>query len=234
MTRKILISSVVLSIGILLAAASMARANMITNGGFESPSTANNDFSAPTGWTVQNGLNDAMWICNMNGVWNAGRLGVAPSSPTGEVQAYYVQQYAQFYQTLSTAVQPNTVYTLTSDVGAVKLGVPYEFMAPTLTLGTGNVFGQNLLTLVSSSTPAPSPSSSAGDWKTWSYTFQTGATVPTANLRVDIYMPGYTEYRLAGLDNVSLTSSPIPEPSTIVLLASGLIGLLAYAWRKRR
>ena len=27
---------------------------------------------------------------------------------------------------------------------------------------------------------------------------------------------------------------PIPEPSAVVLLASGLIGLLAYAWRKRR
>lgn len=26
----------------------------------------------------------------------------------------------------------------------------------------------------------------------------------------------------------------VPEPSTLVLLASGLIGLLAYAWRKRR
>lgn len=35
------------------------------------------------------------------------------------------------------------------------------------------------------------------------------------------------------VDNVSV-SSPIPEPSTIALLATGLIGLLAYAWRKRK
>ena len=27
---------------------------------------------------------------------------------------------------------------------------------------------------------------------------------------------------------------PVPEPSTIVLLATGLIGLLVYAWRKRK
>ncbi len=30
------------------------------------------------------------------------------------------------------------------------------------------------------------------------------------------------------------TTNPIPEPSTLVLLAAGLAGLLAYAWRRRR
>ena len=35
-----------------------------------------------------------------------------------------------------------------------------------------------------------------------------------------------------GIDSVSL--SVVPEPSTLVLLAAGLFGLLAYAWRKRR
>ena len=36
------------------------------------------------------------------------------------------------------------------------------------------------------------------------------------------------------IDNLSLTSVPIPEPGTLALLATGLIGLLCYAWRKRR
>ena len=37
------------------------------------------------------------------------------------------------------------------------------------------------------------------------------------------------------IDNVRLDqTSPIPEPGTLALLATGLIGLLAYAWRKRK
>jgi hypothetical protein len=33
---------------------------------------------------------------------------------------------------------------------------------------------------------------------------------------------------------VSETTAPSPEPSSMILVASGLIGLLAYAWRKRK
>ena len=37
-----------------------------------------------------------------------------------------------------------------------------------------------------------------------------------------------------GIDSVRLDAIPTPEPSTLVLLGIGLLGLLAYAWRKRR
>jgi hypothetical protein len=33
---------------------------------------------------------------------------------------------------------------------------------------------------------------------------------------------------------ISMTISAVPEPSTLALLAGGLVGLIAYAWRKRK
>lgn len=36
------------------------------------------------------------------------------------------------------------------------------------------------------------------------------------------------------IDNVSITCADVPEPGTLALLAAGLIGLSAYAWRKRK
>lgn len=36
------------------------------------------------------------------------------------------------------------------------------------------------------------------------------------------------------IDNLKFSSFAVPEPSTLAMLASGLIGLLAYAWRKRK
>ena len=36
------------------------------------------------------------------------------------------------------------------------------------------------------------------------------------------------------LSTVYIDAMPVPEPSTIAMLAAGLLGLLAYAWRKRK
>jgi hypothetical protein len=36
------------------------------------------------------------------------------------------------------------------------------------------------------------------------------------------------------LDNLAITIGQVPEPSSLLVLVSGVVGLLAYAWKKRR
>ena len=66
-------------------------------------------------------------------------------------------------------------------------------------------------------------------------------TVPTvqstdawAGLPLGIWLDMYSGGANTGIffDNVRLTS--VPEPGTLALLAAGLMGLVAYAWRKQK
>lgn len=50
----------------------------------------------------------------------------------------------------------------------------------------------------------------------------------------DAYGAGVTGANHIVVDNVSITTSPIPEPGTLVLVVMGLFGLLAYAWRRHK
>jgi hypothetical protein len=50
---------------------------------------------------------------------------------------------------------------------------------------------------------------------------------------VALYNPT-SDYPQVCVDDVSAVYTAVPEPTMLALLATGVIGLLAYAWRKRR
>ncbi|MBN1396175.1 MAG: PEP-CTERM sorting domain-containing protein [Pirellulales bacterium] len=89
------------------------------------------------------------------------------------------------------------------------------------------------------------------DWSVQPYYQMSGGDITAAGAAVTLndFRPSignyggvdnepWNEYQLVSLttgwraDNILLTQ--VPEPSTLALLACGLVGLLAYAWRKRK
>ena len=91
------------------------------------------------------------------------------------------------------------------------------------------------------------PAANAADLVTYSTfqdTWQTSASAQWIGLNgilAKLYLPtgGNFEYDGNWFINGNLaeghgTTAVIPEPGTLVLLATGLMGLIAYAWRKRK
>ena len=62
--------------------------------------------------------------------------------------------------------------------------------------------------------------------------YSSGTLLATPNNDGILALDGYMWVAGDPVD-VTISSSPIPEPSTLVLLAVGIVGLLAYAWRRR-
>ena len=74
-------------------------------------------------------------------------------------------------------------------------------------------------------------------WKSGALTTNVGQMMILGNYSTtgsgDTYWGAYWYNANAG-PTITVTTTPTPEPATLVLLITGLLGLLCYAWRKRK
>jgi hypothetical protein len=230
-----------LAIGTSLTDFVSATVITVPNGGFETEVLANGGDTSGgdlTGWTKSG----PSWMGGYN-PWgsdapdNAANGYIGASGDTGtplggdgaHVGAFSINQdgFGALTSTLTDTLAAGT-YTLTVAVGARTGKVGADFR---IDLGTG--YAPDLASYIGSSTEV-----SLGRLtdKTVTYTVFSDnlnfgnpivITLSASNSAVGTHEVAF--------DNVRLDFVPaVPEPGTLVLVASGLLGLLCYAWPKRK
>lgn len=192
-------------LGVLCGSAS-AESIAITNGDFESSS------SSPTGWTI-----DQAWV-GMNASGNPGyavQINIKdndPMNPQAQISQTLIDTYAAGEYTLSADLK-NLYY---SDV--YKGGMTLELIDGTTSAVLGSYTwtptDQNWVEDVALSVSVASNSSSIGN-----------------AIKVSLV---HTAKGDVCADNVALDFKAVPEPCSLAILGISAIGMIAYAWRKRR
>jgi hypothetical protein len=72
-----------------------------------------------------------------------------------------------------------------------------------------------------------------GDYYSVSVNGQTPENMPIINPPAYLRTFSFTELEL-NCQGGTVSIDAVPEPSSVLLMVTGLIGLLAYAWRKRK
>ena len=203
---------------VLLVAIPVTRADVVTvaNPSFESPvGNVNSYASGPLdSWNSAGAAHTEI----DNGTFNLVSSGGL--APDGDQTAWCRQE--PFWQNTGTALVSGWIYTLSFYDGngeAYVMNHTATLNAADNTTDLGTAFGTWFWDAVATGDGFHAHSFSA------TYTGDSGKY-----LGVSL---GATNPSLwAGFDMVSITS--VPEPSVMALMTTGLIGLLCYAWRKRK
>jgi hypothetical protein len=211
------LKSLVLSVLVLTCFTAPVFANSIPIQNFSFETTNPLTISCGTGCAYNNGPIPG-WTTTggQQGSWQPSSAYFSSPVPDGSIVAF--SNGGTISQTLSDSLLANTLYTLSVDVGRRLDGV--NVTNYTISLFAGSTL-LNSLTASNGLIPL-------GTFMDVSFNYMSGVTLPAGNLAIMLSSAGsQTDF-----DNVRLTATPVPEPSSLALLAAGL-GLALFVFRRR-
>ena len=222
MTRTMLCATCVLA-AVLMAMASTGRAELITDGSFEVGPTGYAS-AAPSISSIGDGAWQTTYFAGVTGAYSGsspfGNNGIIPDgNQVAFVEGIY---YPSSISQAVSGLTPGTQYLVSFSDNATTA----PWAEPTLGV---YIDGTQEFTQVVA--PVEASGSFTQPYHLESFTFT--ATSDTQTLKFQVAASGSDNVAL--IDNVLMTPvSSVPEPGTLALLASGIMGLSVYAWRKRR
>jgi hypothetical protein len=176
-------------------------------------------------------LNGEFFDGSANWVWPAGQSGVTTTDHTPAEASAYVGPAGNFAitQTTSHTIAVGDVYDVSYQAelsynegngGSTRVALAYDN-------------GGTLTEILGASQSATMPTI-ATEWHPYTFSFAVQAGQDYIGKQLGIMLINSGTSGWVGFDSVAVNVTATPEPGTMVLLFTGLVGLLAYAWRRRR
>jgi hypothetical protein len=162
-------------------------------------------------------------------------LNVAPNVNPGTFLASFTDAANGFQITNTLAASNITGQALTSppirEALSITFNTPIETLSVNFAIGDLNGNPAGLLRLVSPSGTVDQFSSNVGgQFQGGTLTFSSGTPFSTLTLQAFLPTGAPTDFQI---DNLQLDTQPVPEPASMLLLGTGLVGMGARRWRNR-